>query len=104
MDYFHPAAAPPRALVNFSFAWLLAVSLAGVPATLMAAADATAPFPEADAPRTGAAAPRAPSAPGLAVARIDTGRSQAGAAGNMEQALQELRRFAERAGLYGRQP
>ena len=40
----------------------------------------------------------------VAVARIDTGRSQAGAAGNMEQALQELRRFAERAGLYGRKP
>ena len=40
----------------------------------------------------------------VAVARIDTGRSQAGAAGNMEQVLQELRRFAERAGLYGRKP
>ena len=53
MDYFHPAAAPPRALVNFSFAWLLAVSLAGVPATLMAAADAPTPLPEADAPSTG---------------------------------------------------
>jgi len=40
----------------------------------------------------------------VAVARIDTGRAQGGGAGNMEQALQELRRFAERAGLYGRQP
>ena len=40
----------------------------------------------------------------VAVSRIDTGRSQAGAAGNMEQVLQELRRFAERAGLYGRKP
>lgn len=40
----------------------------------------------------------------VAVARIDTGRSQAGAAGNMEQALQALRRFAERAVLYGRKP
>ena len=40
----------------------------------------------------------------VAVARIDTGRTQSGSAGNMEQALQELRRFAERAGLYGRQP
>ena len=53
MDYFHPAAAPPRALVTFSFAWLLAVSWAGVPATLMAAADAPTPLPEADAPSTG---------------------------------------------------
>ncbi len=40
----------------------------------------------------------------VAVARIDTGRSQAGAGGNMEQALQALRRFAERADLYGRKP
>ena len=40
----------------------------------------------------------------VAVARIDTGRAQGGGAGNMEQALQELRRFAECAGLYGRQP
>jgi len=40
----------------------------------------------------------------VAVARIDTGRAQSGSAGNMEQALHELRRFAERAGLYGRQP
>jgi hypothetical protein len=37
----------------------------------------------------------------VAVARIDTGRGQP--AGATEQALQELRRFAERAGLYGRQ-
>lgn len=36
----------------------------------------------------------------VAVSRIDTGRTQAGS--NTEQALQELRRFAERAGLYGR--
>ena len=36
----------------------------------------------------------------VAVARIDTGRAQASTA--TEQALQELRRFAERAGLYGR--
>jgi hypothetical protein len=36
----------------------------------------------------------------VAVARIETGRPQAGIA--TEQALQELRRFAERAGLYGR--
>ncbi|WP_297362816.1 cobyrinic acid a,c-diamide synthase [Thauera sp.] len=38
----------------------------------------------------------------LAVARIDTGRSPA--PGVTEQALQELRRFAERAGLYDRKP
>ncbi len=38
----------------------------------------------------------------VAVARIDTGRSQA--PGVTEQALQELRRFAERAGLYDRKP
>ncbi|HMY79195.1 MAG TPA: hypothetical protein PLT98_10640 [Thauera aminoaromatica] len=37
----------------------------------------------------------------VAVSRIDTGRGQP--AGATEQALQELRRFAERAGLYGRQ-
>lgn len=36
----------------------------------------------------------------VAVARIDTGRAQTSTA--TEQALQELRRFAERAGLYGR--
>ncbi|NLF52842.1 MAG: cobyrinic acid a,c-diamide synthase [Thauera phenolivorans] len=36
----------------------------------------------------------------VAVARIETGRPQAGIA--TEQALTELRRFAERAGLYGR--
>ena len=36
----------------------------------------------------------------VAVSRIDTGRPQAGS--NTEQVLQELRRFAERAGLYGR--
>lgn len=36
----------------------------------------------------------------VAVARIDTGHSPAPAV--TEQALQELRRFAERAGLYGR--
>jgi hypothetical protein len=40
----------------------------------------------------------------VAVARIDTGRTQAGSSGTMEQALQELRRFSERAGQYGRQP
>ena len=36
----------------------------------------------------------------VAVSRIETGRPQAGT--NTEQVLQELRRFAERAGLYGR--
>lgn len=40
----------------------------------------------------------------VAVARIDTGRAQAGGVAIMEQALQELRRFAERASLYGRKP
>ncbi len=53
MGYFHTTATPPCALVNFSFAWLFAVLLAGVPATLTATANATSTIPATEAPNSG---------------------------------------------------